>query len=55
MIPPFLEVHAASVFTLKTLETAVSYHNATRRHNPEDLDLVEILRYHGTTEENKVK
>jgi len=23
----------------RTSETSVSYHNATRRHNPEDLDL----------------
>jgi hypothetical protein len=30
------EVHAASVFTS---ETEVSYHETTRRHNSEDLDL----------------
>jgi hypothetical protein len=28
-----------------TSETSVSYHNTTRRHNPEDLDLNYLLQF----------
>jgi hypothetical protein len=34
------EIHAFSVFKVTESEaTLVSYHNTTRRHSPEDLDL----------------
>jgi hypothetical protein len=34
-----MEDHAASIFRAWTSETSASYHNTTRRHNTEDLDL----------------
>jgi hypothetical protein len=36
-----------------TFETLVSYHNTTRRHNPEDLDLKHHRRDNLTSRKNK--